>query len=85
MNLFGEGLDHLSDSSDKGGLYSVSSRFFWLVAAGFRKMKSHLKIEVILGDGFAVMDEIRMETLTRSENFPVLFDRIHASNVPDYA
>ncbi|KAF9055350.1 hypothetical protein BDZ89DRAFT_1055943 [Hymenopellis radicata] len=82
--LFSQELSHLTGSPDRGGLYSISSRFFWLTAMGFKKLQDCFKIEVILGDGYAVMDDIRLKTLTRPSEFPVLFDRMHASNVPDY-
>lgn len=67
-----------------GGLYTISERFFLGVARGMKKLQGHFRIEAILGDGFAVMDEIKLKTLPRLEGFPVLFDRVHASNVPDY-
>lgn len=70
--------------SGQGGLFSLASQFFAHVAKAFNLLSSCLRVKVILGDGFEVMDAIRFGTLTRRESYPVLFDRIHASNVPDY-
>ncbi|KAF9055371.1 hypothetical protein BDZ89DRAFT_1055971 [Hymenopellis radicata] len=82
--FFPEGLERLANSRNSGGLYSISAGFFSYTAIGLKKLRGHLKIEMILGDGYAILDDIRLKTLTRSQDFPVLFDRIHASNVPDY-
>ncbi|KDQ18535.1 hypothetical protein BOTBODRAFT_185105 [Botryobasidium botryosum FD-172 SS1] len=69
-------------------IYRFSAVFFGLVADGMERLRARksggLKIEVMRADGYAAMDGIRMRTLSRDETFPVLFDRIHASNVPDY-
>lgn len=47
-------------------------------------MQKALKIEIIVGDGFAAMDAVHLGTIARQPEFPNTFDRIHASNVPDY-
>ncbi|KDQ18534.1 hypothetical protein BOTBODRAFT_28921 [Botryobasidium botryosum FD-172 SS1] len=69
-------------------IYHFSEVFFGLVADGMERLRARksggLKIEVRHADGYAALDGIRMRTLSRNEAFPVLFDRIHASNVPDY-
>lgn len=69
-----------------GTLYDWSAAFFGLVADGMKRTRDmgSLKLEFVQGDGFAIMDKIRMGTLIREEGFPVLFDRIHGCNVPDY-
>jgi hypothetical protein len=82
IRMFPQIFEHLKPK--KSGLYNISAQFFQLAAQGIGKLRGVLKLEVILGDGYAVMDAIRLKTLTRRDSFPVLFDRIHASNVPDY-
>ena len=68
-----------------GFLYNLSMTFFSRVAVAMMRLGKKLTIEVVAGDGFAIMDNIRSKTITRREDFPATFDRIHASNVPDYA
>ncbi|KAJ7578709.1 hypothetical protein C8J56DRAFT_968871 [Mycena floridula] len=82
--LFPSAFEHLNVQAQNGSLFDVSARFFSLAALGIGRLGESLKIELILGDGYDVMDKIRLKTLARPD-FPVLFDRIHASNVPDYA
>lgn len=76
-----------------GGIYDWSVVFFGLVADGMSKLREGggpgkdggLKLEFVLGDGYAFMDDVRMGSRTgRKETFPTSFDRIHSSNVPDY-
>lgn len=69
-----------------GCIYDWSAAFFGLVADGMARLREvgHMKLEMIAGDGYTVMDRIRMGTIARDEAFPVKYDRIHASNVPDY-
>lgn len=74
-----------------GGIYEWSVTFFGLVADGMRRLrerkevgKGGLMMEMMATDGYAYMDGLRMGTVERKKEFPVMFDRIHASNVPDY-
>lgn len=67
-----------------GCLYDMSARFFGLVAEGIRRLGPALRLELVCGDGYAVMDQIRRSTLIRNPSFPVLFDRVHTSNVHDF-
>ncbi|KAF9055355.1 hypothetical protein BDZ89DRAFT_1055951 [Hymenopellis radicata] len=83
--LFRDELDRITSTCPVGTLYQITSDCFWRIGQGFKKLRDRFTLEVILGDGFAVMDGIRLKTFSRSAKFPLLYDRIHASNVPDYA
>jgi len=69
-------------------IYSWSEAFFNLVVDGMERLRARknggLMIEVVMEDGYAFMDELRMGTAIRRAEFPKSFDRIHSSNVPDY-
>ncbi|KAJ7597888.1 hypothetical protein C8J56DRAFT_1159677 [Mycena floridula] len=85
FRLFSPSFKHLEIGGNGGSLYDVSARFFSLVAQGFARLKSTLKIEIMVGEGYSIMEQIRLETLRdRPVSFPVLFDRVHGSNVQDY-
>lgn len=68
------------------GLYDWSAAFFGLVADGLARLVQYgyLTVEMVHGDAFNGMDKIRAGTMERDTSFPTQFDRIHASNVPDY-
>jgi hypothetical protein len=87
QHLFPASLKHLMPKIKDGNafLYNLSTAFFSRVAVAMMRLGKKLAIEVIAGDGFAIMDNIRSKMVTRREDFPATFDRIHASNVPDYA
>lgn len=75
----------------KGGpgcLYVWSETFFSLVADGLGRLRQlgsgSLKLELVLADGYAWMDGVRFGTILGRDGFPVTYDRIHTSNVPDY-
>ena len=75
--------------------FSAATTFSWVslvfkhaaeAITRFGKYKHGLTIEVIAGEGFSVLDKIRFGGMKhRAEKFPVPYDRIHLSNVPDYA
>ncbi|KAF8333035.1 uncharacterized protein EI90DRAFT_617795 [Cantharellus anzutake] len=68
-------------------LYDYSVAFFSRAAEGVRKSfqyPSSLMIELIASDGLRAMECIRLSSLGREPEWPILYDRIHLSNVPDY-
>ncbi|KAF8309535.1 uncharacterized protein EI90DRAFT_3296564 [Cantharellus anzutake] len=72
---------------DTASLYDYSVAFFSRAAEGVRKSfqyPSSLMIELIASDGLRAMESIRLSSLGREPEWPILYDRIHLSNVPDY-
>lgn len=71
-----------------GHAYIWSERFFGLAADGFAQLRKlgpqALKLEMVLADGYAWMDRVKLGAASRKDGFPNSYDRIHASNVPDY-
>ena len=71
-----------------GGVYTWSTVAFGLAADAMMHLRERknggLMIEMVLGDGYAFMDAVRLGTLpNREASFSVLYDRIHMSNVTD--
>jgi hypothetical protein len=58
--------------------------FFLDAAAAFEYLGERLKIEAVLGDyvDFAEKVQFGLCDPIRPEEFPVLYDRIHLSNIP---
>lgn len=76
-------------SPEEATIHDYSTTFFHHVASGIRKLKAYkngLTVELFAGDGFKFVDRIRFRDpkLARPVEYPVLFDRCHLSNVPDY-
>lgn len=85
--LWGKYVEEYRPQGSTGCVYDWSAIFFGMAADGIkrvRKLGGQMKLEFVQGDGYAIMDKIRLDTLPRATGFPVLFDRIHRCNVPDY-
>lgn len=72
---------------DATSLYDYSAAFFGEAAEAVHRLSRFergLMIELVVGEGFAKVDAIHLGTLQRGLDFPVLYDRVQTSNVPDY-
>ena len=57
--------------------------FFAATAKAIDALKGRLRVEILLGEGSAVAEQVRHGTLeSRSTDFPHVFDVVHLSNVP---
>jgi hypothetical protein len=66
-------------------LFEHMKPFFLEAAKAIEYLGERLKVEAILGDYVDVAEKIQFglyETVTRPKEFPILYDRIHLSNVP---
>lgn len=77
----------LAPTNKSASVHDYLTTFFHHAAEGVRVLKSRARkftIELFAGDGFAVVDNIRFDSLNKGREFPALYDRLHLSNVPDY-
>ncbi|KUJ24365.1 uncharacterized protein LY89DRAFT_19491 [Mollisia scopiformis] len=81
-------------------LYDYLSPFFQDVANAIKHLRGRIQVEAMLGDFVDTAESIRfglyhdkddtspsssiITTNSRPRDFPILYDRIHLSNVPDY-
>jgi len=66
-------------------LYEHMAPFFIGAAKAIKHLEGRFKVEVVLGDYAEVAEKICFDLYSedaRPKEFPVLFDRIHLSNVP---
>ncbi|KAF8319924.1 hypothetical protein DL93DRAFT_2224851 [Clavulina sp. PMI_390] len=77
----------LAPSGPNATIHQFSCLFFDLAADGVRALSRYarsFKIELIVDDALHVVDQIRFGNYEGRRDGPVLFDRIHLSNLPDY-
>lgn len=69
-------------------IYDYFEPFFMHTAKAFGQLAKDIKIECNIDDCMAVLEEIRhapkvlAKDVARPEEFPILYDRIHLSNIP---
>ncbi|KAL8773397.1 MAG: hypothetical protein Q9194_004354 [Teloschistes cf. exilis] len=74
----------LERPQQKPCLYNHVARFFAHVATAIGRLRKRLVIEIMDGEVNNMLETIRYNSSDRPETFPVKYDRVHLSNIPDY-
>ncbi|KAF2669621.1 hypothetical protein BT63DRAFT_479414 [Microthyrium microscopicum] len=73
------------DEPSKMSLYDFTKIYFQLAAHSIRLLKGRFTVEVVLGETTEFLEDIRWSKMPdRDKDFPVRYDGIHLSNIPDY-